>query len=64
MEQATKVTYPLMTFHSRQLSVNAYYPRLRQHHLTATLRMVYVPGHSPGQIGLTGQDTGVPLAVL
>ena len=64
MEHRTKGTLLLTTFHSLLLLVNACCPHQRQYHSTATLRVVCVPGHRTGVTGLTGQDTGVLLAVF
>lgn len=55
----TKVTFLLTTFLSWLPLVNACCPHLRQHHSTATLKVVCVPGLKTGLTGLTGQDTGV-----
>ena len=64
MDHRTKVTLLLMTFHSRQLLANAFCPHLRQHHSTAILRVVCVPGLRTGLTGLTGLDTGVLLVAF
>ena len=64
MDHHTKVTLLLTTFHSLLLLVNACCPHPRQHHSTATLRVVCVPGLRTGLTGLTGQDTEVLLVAF
>lgn len=64
MDHHTKVTFLLTTFHSLLLLVNACCPHPRQHHSTATLRVVCVLGLRTGLTGLTGQDTEALLVVF